>query len=127
MTVGNQERTQVGKTKIEPMTGSSSQWTGERSQGESAIENLMRRITHKQSGRMGIQKQHVQRAIRTNAGKSQIGARRGDKIWAWVAAAVEAGSHGLKDTGQWNQEWMGSEERKVMVAKGNLIIDITLL
>ena len=87
-------------------------------EGETAIVKLMRKITRKARGPMAIQKRHVHAAIKTNAGKNKIGALRGDKIWAWVAGAVETNCHKLRDTEQWTQEWMGKEERELLVARG---------
>jgi len=89
-----------------------------REEGETAIAKLMRKVTRRKQGMMEIQKRHVHAAIKTNAGKNKIGSKRGDKIWAWVAEAVETSGHKLRDTEQWTQEWMGKEERELLKARG---------
>jgi len=82
------------------------------------IETLLRGITNTPRGKMKIQRAHVNRAIHTNAGRTEIGPRRADKVWAWVATVAERGAHDLKDKTTWKQEWISPGEREVLIAKG---------
>jgi hypothetical protein len=94
-------------------------YTMERRRGEEAIEKVMRAMTHVSQGRMRIQKAHVDRTIKTNKLRSDIGAKRADKVWAWVANQVKQGNHSLRDTSQWTDAWMGEDALETLAAKGD--------
>lgn len=88
-----------------------------RAEGEEAIEKVMRAVTHTKGGRMSIQKWHVRKAANSNASRKEIGKRRADKIWGWVARKTDHGEHKLKDKTQWTQEWLGTGERLILEAR----------
>ena len=92
----------------------------DRAQGETAIEAIIRKITHTPRGRMKIQRWHVKKAINTNAAKSHVGQDRADKTWGWVAKAVDLGEHALKDKATWSQDWLSAEERTILRARADV-------
>jgi hypothetical protein len=89
----------------------------EREQASGAIQEVLRGITHTKKGKMKIQRWHVKKAINSNARQKLIGKQRADKIWGWVAGAVDKGEHALKDKGTWKQEWLSAEERAILAAR----------
>ena len=88
-----------------------------RANGNSAIEQVLRKITHCTQGQMKIQRWHISKAVKSNAHKKEIGARRADKIWGWVATRTDRKEHTLKSKEAWKQDWISAGERSILVAR----------
>ena len=88
---------------------------GTESQKEKAhkeIHRVFSRATHTQTN-MKVQRDHVRRIIRSNAGAREIGAHRADKIWGWVAEKCENKEVQLKNLDASVQQWMSDGEMEI--------------
>ena len=77
------------------------------------IEQVMRTQTRTPRGPMKIQRHHVTAAVKSRSSQSTIGSRRADKIWGWIATAME-GSHRLKNKEEWTQQWISDTEKSIL-------------
>jgi hypothetical protein len=91
-----------------------------REAARSTIEELFRLATHTAKGQMSIQRIHVNKVIATNAGRSQIGGNRADKVWAWLAQGLRDGQHRLKSRETWTQQWISEGEQTILIARGKM-------
>ena len=74
-----------------------------------AIEQAMRTATGTRSGKMSVQRRHVD-AVRKKLSKAKPQAIKASAIWGWLSKEVLAGTHRLKDTTTWSNAWMSTEE-----------------
>jgi len=77
-----------------------------------AIEQAMRTATGTRSGKMSVQRRHVE-AVRKKLSKAKPQAIKASAVWGWLSEEVLAGTHRLRDTTTWSNAWMSTEEMEV--------------
>ena len=79
-----------------------------------AIEQAMRTATGTRTGGMSVQRRHVE-AVRKKLSKAKPRAVKASAVWGWLSEEVLAGTHKLRDTTTWSNEWMSTEEMETRV------------
>ncbi len=76
---------------------------------EKAIEDLVRKATGNQEGKIkDIQKHHIKTVIKSRAAEKTIGCERGAKVWGWFAKATRSNVITMKP-----KEWLTPHEQMV--------------
>jgi hypothetical protein len=78
------------------------------------IEQAMRQATGTSSGKMRVQRKHVE-AVRQKLSKAKPQAIKASAIWGWLSEEALAGRHLLRDTTTWSNAWMSTEEMQTRI------------
>ena len=82
---------------------------------EKAIEDLVRKATENQEGKIkDVQKHHIQTVIKSRAAEKTIGCERGAKVWGWFAKATRSNVITMKP-----KEWLTPHEQMINEIRAN--------